>query len=66
MNIIVNGQPTQLPEGASVRALIEHLGLAKAATAAEVNASLVPRREQEKTTLREGDKVEVVTLVGGG
>lgn len=66
MNIVVNGQPLELPDGSSVRSLIEHLGLAKAATAAEVNASLVPRREQETRTLREGDKVEVVTLVGGG
>jgi thiamine biosynthesis protein ThiS len=26
----------------------------------------VPRREQEKRALQEGDRVEIVTLVGGG
>jgi sulfur carrier protein len=66
MKVIVNGQEHDLPDGATVRALIERLGLANAACAAEVNKRLVPRRAQETTPLREGDRVEVVSLVGGG
>jgi thiamine biosynthesis protein ThiS len=32
----------------------------------EVNRSLVPRRERDARELRDGDVVEIVTLVGGG
>lgn len=66
MKIVVNGQARELPEGTSVESLVTELGLAKAACAAEVNKKLVPKRERASVTLREGDVVEVVTLVGGG
>ncbi|MEZ6243409.1 MAG: sulfur carrier protein ThiS [Phycisphaerales bacterium] len=66
MLISVNGQSTELPSGASLGDLITRLGLDKAICAAEVNQALVPRDERETTLLNEGDKVEIVTLVGGG
>lgn len=66
MKLIVNGESRDLPEGTSVEALVAELGLAKAACAAEVNKKLVPKRERAGVTLRDGDVVEVVTLVGGG
>lgn len=66
MKITVNGEPRELPSDATVRDLIVHLGLAKAACAVEVNRQLVPRKAHETTVLKEGDNVEVVTLVGGG
>lgn len=66
MRLIVNGEPKEAPEGLTVAGLIRELGLAKAACAAEVNKKLVPKRDHEGRELREGDVVEVVTLVGGG
>ncbi|MFA6045110.1 MAG: sulfur carrier protein ThiS [Phycisphaerales bacterium] len=66
MQVTVNGQSMELDDGATVRQVIERLGLAKAACAAEVNKKLVPRRDQESCTLANGDTVEVVSLVGGG
>lgn len=66
MIVTVNGERHDLPAGTTVRALIERLGLAKGACAAEVNKQLVPRREHETRALGEGDVVEVVSLVGGG
>jgi sulfur carrier protein len=66
MRIVVNGEDRDVPQGTSVRQLIEQLTPKGAACAAEVNRELVPRREQEGRTLREGDRVEIVTLVGGG
>lgn len=62
----MNGERREVREGATVLELIRELGLAKQACAAEVNRTLVPRREQEGRALREGDVVELVTLVGGG
>ena len=34
--------------------------------AVELNLEVVPRAQHGATVLREGDKLEVVTLVGGG
>ncbi|MBL9002165.1 MAG: sulfur carrier protein ThiS [Phycisphaerae bacterium] len=66
MRIFVNGREEEVRQGESVRALIERMNLGRAACAAEVNKRLVPRKEQETTELREGDRVELVSLVGGG
>lgn len=66
MQVVVNGTPQELPEGATVAALLERLGLGRAACAAEVNRVLVPKREHVSRTLSDGDRVELVTLVGGG
>jgi sulfur carrier protein len=66
MRIIVNGETRDVPQGTSVRQLIEQLAPKGAACAAEVNKELVPRREQEGRNLKDGDNIEIVTLVGGG
>jgi sulfur carrier protein len=66
MLVTVNGETREFPPQATVRTLIESLGLAGKACAAEVNAELVPFRKHAETVLKEGDRVEIVTLVGGG
>lgn len=66
MTITVNGETRDVPEGTTVAALVVRLGLEKAAVAAEVNGTLVPKRRHADTTLTLGDKVELVSLVGGG
>jgi sulfur carrier protein len=49
-----------------VAALLASLGLDKAPCAVEVNARLVRKSEHPTHALAAGDRVEVVTLVGGG
>ena len=66
MKIMVNSEEREVAEGCTVAGLIGDLGLAAAICAAEVNRTVVPRRERDETVLREGDRVEIVTLVGGG
>ena len=66
MQVFVNGEAKDVPEDTTLRGLIEQVGLGKALCAAEVNKKAVPRREQESTTLKAGDAVEIVSLVGGG
>lgn len=66
MKIIVNGEERQLPDTASVADLVESLSLSSAACAVEVNQRLITKRDHAGHALREGDRVEVVTLVGGG
>jgi len=66
MRITVNGEPTEIGDGATVSDLIAQLGLAHAVCAAEVNKRVVPRGDRDRAPLADGDTVEIVTLVGGG
>jgi len=66
MNIWVNGREMQVPDAITVRDLIETLSLTGRPTAVEVNRSIVPRLRHGDTPLCANDRVEVVTLVGGG
>ena len=50
----------------TIASLLVHLGFAKQICAVEVNNSLVPHTERENFNVHEGDKIEIVSLVGGG
>jgi thiamine biosynthesis protein ThiS len=66
MKITVNGEQMTLDEPCTVAGLLAQCDMADAACAIEVNRALVPKREHADHELREGDAVELVTLVGGG
>jgi thiamine biosynthesis protein ThiS len=66
MQITVNGETRTLPDGATVAELIQQLQLAPERVAVEVNERLVRRAVQREARLAPGDRVEIVTLVGGG
>jgi len=66
MNIIFNGEPRSVPDAMTVAALLNELNLTPRFVAVEVNLELAPREGHETRVLRDGDRVEVVTLVGGG
>ncbi|MEA1952550.1 MAG: sulfur carrier protein ThiS [Planctomycetota bacterium] len=66
MNITVNGQDRQVDDGTTIDRLLEELDLRGKYVAVEVNLELIPRANHEKHELAEGDRLEIVTLVGGG
>lgn len=66
MEVRVNGQTRTLAGACTVARLLEELNLAGQPCAVEINASVVPWRERGERIIREGDTVEIVTLVGGG
>lgn len=66
VQITVNGQSRQVPDGTTLAALLEQLGLAGKPLAVEVNLQLIPRQQHSQHLLKAGDRVEIVTLVGGG
>ena len=66
MKLIVNGKPREIADVSNVAAMVEQLGLRSDRVAVELNLNIVPRAEWEATTVREGDRVEVVQFVGGG
>jgi sulfur carrier protein len=64
--VSLNGQRREIATGTSVAALLTELGLAANHVAVEVNHDLVPRAIHGEHVLADGDRVEIVTLVGGG
>ena len=64
--VVINGESRTVPDGASVLALIGDLGLAGKPVAVERNREIVPRAQHATTLLAAGDRLEVVTFVGGG
>ncbi|MBL9014454.1 MAG: sulfur carrier protein ThiS [Myxococcales bacterium] len=66
MDVVINGQPRQLPDGTTVAAMIGELGLAGKPVAVERNREVVPRAQHATTVLASGDRIEVVAFVGGG
>ena len=66
MNILLNGDSREMPDGATITALLESLELAGQRLAVELNEDVIPRSEHGSTELKEGDRVEIVRAVGGG
>jgi sulfur carrier protein len=66
MQVTINGQPRQLPDRATIAELLGELHLTGKPVAVEVNLDLVPRQRHAEHRLAEGDRLEIVTLVGGG
>ena len=62
MNVIVNGEPTELASGATVEAVLAALEVPDRDRDAEV----VPRGEWPAHQLSEGARVEVLRAIQGG
>ena len=66
IDVVVNGKPRTVAEGSTVLALLGELGLANKRVAVERNLEVIPRALHATTILTDGDRLEVVTFVGGG
>jgi sulfur carrier protein len=66
MQISLNGKPREVEPGATVASLLKALGLDPRQCAVERNLELAPRAHHAATVLTAGDRIEIVTLVGGG
>ena len=66
VDVTVNGSPRVIPSGASALDIVAALGLERRPVAVEVNGRVVPRRDLGGCMLHAGDRLEIVTLVGGG
>mgnify|MGYP006279229557 CR=1 FL=1 len=64
--IVVNGEPHRVAVGATAHDVVAALGFAGRPLAVEVNEVVVPRAGLSGCMLAAGDRLEIVTLVGGG
>ena len=66
IEVVINGQARAVNVGTTIGKLIADLGLGDRKVAVERNRNVVPRAEHATTELVDGDRLEVVTFVGGG
>jgi thiamine biosynthesis protein ThiS len=65
MNLTINGD-SQVCSDETLSALVDRLGMKPDRVAVELNREIVPREQWPKTSLRDGDRLEIVHFVGGG
>lgn len=66
MRVTVNGKIRDVAPETTLADLVAAFNLQPKHVAVEVNCDLVPRRNYPETRLNEDDRIEIVTLVGGG
>ena len=68
MRVVLNGEPRELPDGATVAAAVEASGVppSRGGVAVAVDGEVVPRGEWASDLLTEGQQVEVLQAVQGG
>jgi thiamine biosynthesis protein ThiS len=66
MRLFINGDEKSFADPLSLAQLIEQLGMEGDRVAVELNREIVSRAQWSETSLRDGDRLEIVHFVGGG
>jgi len=66
IGVIVNGEVREVQDGATLRGLLDELEIGTKGIAVELNREIVPKGSHAATVLHEGDRLEVIQMVGGG
>jgi thiamine biosynthesis protein ThiS len=66
MNIHVNGESRGIHDGLTIAALLRELDIRTERVAVEVNLEILDKKEFEIRSLRDGDRVEILSFIGGG
>ena len=66
IDLQVNGESRQAPTGLSLQQVLVELGYEPRLVVVEFNGTIVPRAQWPEQPVAAGDRLEVVTIVGGG
>jgi len=66
MNVVINSEQREIPEGLNVTEMLEHLGMPRERVAIERNLNILPRANWNETRVEPNDRFEIVHFVGGG
>ena len=66
ITVQVNGETQTCPGSILLPTLLEQLGLNPRLIAVEYNGEILHRQFWADTKMQEGDRLEIVTIVGGG
>jgi sulfur carrier protein len=66
ITVQINGEPRQCSSNTPLPELLTQLGMNPRLVAVEYNGEILHRQFWEGTTVQAGDRLEIVTIVGGG
>jgi sulfur carrier protein len=66
MRLLLNGEERDVAEVVTIADLVASLGLDARKVAVERNLEIAPRSTYADTALADGDRIEIVTFIGGG
>lgn len=66
MKLRINGEERVLEDGVTIEALLSLLDIERKGTAVELNKEVVPRSRHGEVELKDNDRVEIITMFGGG
>jgi sulfur carrier protein len=66
IQVQVNGEPRQCSRQTRLPNLLEQLGMNPRLVAVEYNGEILHRQFWDSTEVQDGDRLEIVTIVGGG
>jgi len=64
--IVLNGKRHDLEIGSTVADLLDGLSIARGGLAVAVNDQIVPHGNHDGHALNDGDRVEIISAIGGG
>ncbi|NWF39356.1 sulfur carrier protein ThiS [Mariprofundus sp. NF] len=65
ITIHINGED-RIVQATTLSELVTEMGLEKRMIAIECNLEVVPRSQYESAALKNGDRIELVHMIGGG
>ncbi|MFY8143553.1 MAG: sulfur carrier protein ThiS [Caulobacter sp.] len=66
MRLLLNGEERDVAGVVTIADLVAMLGLDARKVAVERNLEIAPRSTYADTALADGDRIEIVTFIGGG
>ncbi|MEK6684104.1 MAG: sulfur carrier protein ThiS [Nitrospirota bacterium] len=66
IRLFVNGESRELEKDATVATLLEALGSPPERAAVELNLQILDKHDYARTVLKDGDRLEIISFVGGG
>ena len=66
IEVAINGQPREIPEGTTVAGLFDVLGLDPEGLLIERNKTVVSRSAFGSERIEPGDRLEILRFIGGG
>ena len=66
--VVINGEEREISREMNILELLNEMGIKfrEVGLAVAINEEVIPKSEYEKRTVKDGDRVEIVQLVGGG
>ncbi len=66
MELMVNGKKLEATDGATISALLNELKINPLRVGVQLNLEIIKREQYERTALKAGDRLEIITFMAGG